>query len=50
MFRSCNEKRPLGVYRLCDEERGAVRGGLEEMRERKFASDEEVAAVFDRYR
>jgi hypothetical protein len=44
------EKKHLGVYRLSDEERAAVRRGLEEMRQRKFASEEEVAAVFDRYR
>ena len=44
------EKKHLGVYRLSDEERAAVRRGLQEMREGKIASDEEVAAVFDRYR
>jgi hypothetical protein len=44
------EKRHFGVYRLNDEERAAVRRGLREMREGKLASDEEVAAVFGRYR
>jgi hypothetical protein len=44
------EKKHLGVYRLNDEERAAVRRGLQEMREGKLASDDEVAAVFDRYR
>jgi predicted transcriptional regulator len=44
------EKRHLGVYRLSDEERSAVRRGLREMREGKIASDDEVAAVFNRYR
>jgi predicted transcriptional regulator len=44
------EKRHLGVYRLNDEERAAVRRGLREIREGKIASDEEVAAVFARYR
>ena len=44
------EKRHFGVYRLNDEERAAVRRGLREMREGKLASDEEVAAVFARYR
>jgi predicted transcriptional regulator len=44
------EKKHLGVYRLNDEERAAVRRGLREMREGKMASDEEVAAVFARYR
>lgn len=44
------EKKHLGAYRLTDEERTAVRRGLQEMREGKIASDEEVAAVFNRYR
>ncbi len=44
------ESKHLGVYRLTDDERIAVRRGLEEMRVGKFATDEEVAAVFDRYR
>jgi predicted transcriptional regulator len=38
------------VYELSDDERTAVRRGLEEMRQGKFASDEEVEAVFSRYR
>jgi hypothetical protein len=45
-----NENEPFVVYRLSDDERAAVRRGLREMRERKLASDEAVAAVFDRYR
>jgi predicted transcriptional regulator len=44
------EKKHLGVYRLNDDERAAVRRGLEEMRQGKFASDEQVEAVFNRYR
>ena len=44
------ETRHFGVYRLSDDERAAVRRGLEEMRAGKFARDEEVAAVFNRYR
>lgn len=44
------EEKYLGVYRLSDAERAAVRRGLEEVRQGKFASDEEVAAVFNRYR
>jgi predicted transcriptional regulator len=44
------EKKHLGVYRLSDEERTAVRRGLEEMRQGKFATEEEVAKVFSRYR
>jgi hypothetical protein len=44
------EQKHFGVYRLSDEERRAVRRGLAEMRERKLASDDAVAAVFNRYR
>jgi hypothetical protein len=44
------EDKHFGVYRLSDDERKAVRRGLAEMRERKLASDEAVAAVFNRYR
>jgi predicted transcriptional regulator len=44
------EEKHLGVYRLSDAERAAVRRGLEEMRQGKVVSDEEVAAVFNRYR
>ena len=42
------ESKHLGVYRLTDDERVAVRRGLEEMRTGKFATDEEVAALFER--
>jgi predicted transcriptional regulator len=44
------ESKHLGVYRLSDEERDAVRRGLADMREGRLASDAEVAAVFKRYR
>ncbi len=44
------EARQSGVYKLTDDERAAVRRGLEEMRQGKFATDEEVEAVFSRYR
>jgi|HubBroStandDraft_6_1064221.scaffolds.fasta_scaffold32725_3 hypothetical protein len=44
------ENKHLGPYRLSDEERQAVRRGLAEMREGRIASDEAVAAVFNRYR
>jgi hypothetical protein len=44
------ETRHFGVYRLSDEERAGVQRGLEEMRAGEFATDEEVAAVFNRYR
>lgn len=44
------EAKHVGVYQLSDEERAAVRRGLVEMRAGELASDEEVAALFDRYR
>jgi hypothetical protein len=44
------ETRYFGVYRLSDDERAAVQRGLDEIHAGKFATDEEVAAVFDRYR
>jgi predicted transcriptional regulator len=44
------ESKHLGVYRLSDEERDAVRRGLADMRAGRLASDAEVAAVFKRYR
>ncbi|HEY4775238.1 MAG TPA: hypothetical protein VIH40_10515 [Xanthobacteraceae bacterium] len=44
------EQKHAGIYRLSDEERAAVRRGLEEMRQGKFATEEEVEAVFKRYR
>jgi hypothetical protein len=40
----------LGVYRLSNDERTAVRRGLPEMRARKLASDDAVAALIRRYR
>jgi hypothetical protein len=36
------------VYRLSDEERSGIERGLREMRERRFANDDAVAAVFRR--
>ncbi|WP_159008210.1 hypothetical protein [Bradyrhizobium sp. S69] len=44
------ESKHFGIYPLNEDERSAVRRGLAEMRERKIASDDAVAAVFDRYR
>jgi predicted transcriptional regulator len=43
------ETKHLGVYKLSPDERTAIERGLEEMRQGKFASDEQVAAVFNRY-
>jgi predicted transcriptional regulator len=44
------EAKHIGHYRLSDDERAAVRRGLEEMRQGKFASEERIAAIFNRYR
>jgi hypothetical protein len=44
------ENKHVGLYRLSDSEREAVRRGLAEMRDGKLASDDAVAAVFNRYR
>jgi predicted transcriptional regulator len=44
------EARHIGIHRLSDDERTAVKRGLQEMREGKFATDEQVAAVFNRFR
>jgi hypothetical protein len=44
------EEKHVGLYRLTDDERAAVRRGLEEMRQGQFASEERVAAIFNRYR
>jgi hypothetical protein len=44
------EDKHLGLYRLSNAERDAVRRGLTEMREGRLASDDAVAAVFNRYR
>ena len=38
------------VYRLSDEERAAIEESMEQARRGEFASDEEVAALFARYR
>jgi predicted transcriptional regulator len=44
------ETKHLGVQKLDPDERAAIERGLEEMRQGKFASEEQVAAVFNRYR
>jgi len=44
------EAKHFGAYKLSAEERTAIEEALAEMRQGKFASDEEVAAVLDRYR
>jgi hypothetical protein len=44
------ENKHVGPYRLTDDERAAVRRGLDEIRHGLLASDDAVAAVFIRYR
>ena len=44
------EAEDSGVYRLSDEERTEIRAALAEVERGEVASDEEVAAVFNRYR
>jgi len=44
------ETKHFGVYKLGPDERAAVERALEEMRQGKLASDEDVAAVFNRHR
>jgi len=44
------EAKHFGVYRLSEEERTAIAQGLEDIRQKRFATEEEVAAVFARYR
>ena len=44
------EKQDLGVYRMSDEERADIEDALAEMERGEVASDEEVAAVFQRHR
>jgi hypothetical protein len=44
------ERPGSGVYKLSDEECAAIDAALQEMRQGTFASDEAVAAVFNRHR
>ena len=44
------ETKHFGVYRLSPDERTAIEHGLEQLRQGKLASDEDVAAVFNRHR
>ena len=44
------EEKHVGLYRLTDDERAAVRRGLDELRKGRFASEERIAAIFNRYR
>ncbi|WP_441279330.1 hypothetical protein AB7783_27205 [Tardiphaga sp. 172_B4_N1_3] len=44
------EAKHVGVYQLNDEERAAVLRGLAEMRAGQLASEEEIGALFNRFR
>jgi hypothetical protein len=44
------EERQFGVYKLSDDERIAVRAGLEDARLGNFASDEEMETFYLRLR
>jgi hypothetical protein len=44
------EARRAGLYRMTDAERAGVERGLKALREGRFASDERVAAIFERAR
>jgi predicted transcriptional regulator len=42
--------RRTSIYRLSDEERAGIERGLEDMRAGRFATDEQIAAIFQRAR
>jgi predicted transcriptional regulator len=44
------EAKHFGVYRLTDEERTAIRKGLDDAKHGRFASDEGIADLFSRFR
>jgi predicted transcriptional regulator len=44
------EDQDLGIYRLSDEERAEIRAALTEVERGEVATDEQVAAVFNKYR
>ena len=44
------EAQDASPYRLTEQQREQVRAALKEVERGEFASDEEVAALFDRYR
>jgi hypothetical protein len=44
------EARQNGVYRLSEDERRGIERGLDAMRQGRFASDEELAAIFEKAR
>ncbi len=44
------EAKHFGVYRLSNEERAAIRKGLDDAKHGRFASDEKIAEIFNRFR
>jgi hypothetical protein len=44
------ESRRTGIYRLSDEERTAVRAGLDDVRRGDFATDEEIEEFYQLHR
>jgi len=44
------EAKHFGVYRLSDEDRARIERSLAAAKRGEFATDEEVAALFNRYR
>jgi predicted transcriptional regulator len=44
------ESRRNGLYRLSDDERAAVREGMEDARRGNFATDEEIEAFYQLHR
>jgi predicted transcriptional regulator len=44
------EARRAGIYRLTEAEREAVQRGLDDIEQGRFASDEEIAAIYKRAR
>lgn len=44
------EEKHAGAYKFSDAERAAIDKSVEQARRGEFATDEEVAALFDRYR
>jgi hypothetical protein len=44
------ESRRTGIYRLSEDERVAVREGMEDARQGRFATDEEIEAFYQLHR
>jgi len=44
------EAKHVGVYRLSEDERRGIERGLQAMRDGRFATDEEIAAIFRKAR